>query len=283
MLGAERFRLINQPFVHFAKVEERSGIASFLNSVFRDQSRGTFVAELERSRNERCVVHMEAIVSEDGRECRLALLDITEQKLVEEALQASEQQYRSLFESMSQGVLYHCPKGTIISANPAAERTFGLSAGQMEGKRWTDLFNGIFREDGSEFPEDLHPYFLAIRTGRAVHDVVMGISLPGSNSRIWLRVSSVPRSDRVDDSPSQALTIFDDITTQRRMVIYNRLTTREKEVFSLLVRNVSRSAAAEILGVTPKTVDKHRENLMNKLNIYTHDGIKRFAQFIGLD
>ena len=282
MLGTERFRLIGQPFAHYVSVEHRSAVASLLHEVFRDQSRRVLVVELPKSGDERCVVHVEAIISENESECRLALLDITAQKLVEESLQASENRYRSLFESMSQGVLYQCRDGSIITANPAAERIFGLSIGQMEGKTWTDLFTGIFREDGSEFPEDLHPNMVAVRTGRRVQGVVMGLASEGANSRIWLKVNATPRFERVEGNPIQTLTIFDDITTQRRMVIYNRLTPREKEVFNLLVQDVSRSAASEILGVSPKTVDKHKENLMEKLNIYTNDGIRQFAQLIGL-
>ncbi len=139
------------------------------------------MAKLERTGSERRFVHVEARVAEDGRECRLVLVDITAQRLAEESLQESERKYRTLFETMSVGVVHQCSTGRIVSANPSAARILGLSIHQMKGRKSTELFSEIIHEDGSEFPEAKHPYRIALRTGRAVHNVVMGISLPGSD------------------------------------------------------------------------------------------------------
>ena len=51
--------------------------------------------------------------------------DITERKQAEEALHESEEKHRTLFETMSQGVVYQNSDGQIVSANPAAERILG--------------------------------------------------------------------------------------------------------------------------------------------------------------
>jgi PAS domain S-box-containing protein len=48
-------------------------------------------------------------------------------------LEASEVRYRTLFETMAQGVVYQDGEGRIISANPAAERILGLTTDQMRG------------------------------------------------------------------------------------------------------------------------------------------------------
>jgi PAS domain S-box-containing protein len=52
---------------------------------------------------------------------------ITERTRAEEALKLSEEKYRTLFETMAQGVVYQDADGRIISANPAAERILGLT------------------------------------------------------------------------------------------------------------------------------------------------------------
>lgn len=283
MLGTDRSRLINQHFARFVSADSRSAVASLLDRVLQDQSRDGVVVEMQRTGSERCFVHVEAVVDKGGRECRFVLVDITAQRLAEESLQASERKYRTLFETMSQGVVHQCPTGRILSANPSAERILGLSIHQMEGRRWTELFSEIIHEDGSEFPEETHPYMVALRTGRAVQDVVMGISLAGFDRYIWLSINAVPQFRRGESNPFQVFMTLDDITDRKRMVVYNSLTAREKEVFALLAKNLSRTAVAEILDISPKTVDKHRENLMAKLDIYDIEGIVKFAKLIGLD
>ena len=45
---------------------------------------------------------------------------------------------------------------------------------------------------------------------------------------------------------------------------------------------MSRRTIAETLKISPKTVDKHKENLMGKLQLYTTNGIVDFSKLIGL-
>ena len=53
--------------------------------------------------------------------------ETTEQKELGEALRRSEAEYRTLFETMTQAVVYQDASGEIISANPAAHEILGLS------------------------------------------------------------------------------------------------------------------------------------------------------------
>ena len=48
-----------------------------------------------------------------------------------------------------------------------------------------------------------------------------------------------------------------------------RVTTREREVMKLLAEGKTVRAAAMILGLSSKTVDAHKFNLMRKLGIHT--------------
>ncbi len=63
---------------------------------------------------------------------------------------------------------------------------------------------------------------------------------------------------------------------------YNKLTAREKEVFSLMVKGRSRNEIAATLHISPKTVDRHRSNLLEKLNLRKEVDIQEFAKLIGL-
>lgn len=58
---------------------------------------------------------------------------------------------------------------------------------------------------------------------------------------------------------------------------YNRLTEREREVFKLLAEGHSTQEIAEILVITPKTVDGHKTNLMAKLGIHNRIDLVKYA------
>ena len=60
------------------------------------------------------------------------------------------------------------------------------------------------------------------------------------------------------------------------------LTDREREVLQLIAEGLSSKEIASMLGVTLKTVDSHRSNLMEKLDIHKVSGLVRFAIRAGL-
>ncbi len=58
---------------------------------------------------------------------------------------------------------------------------------------------------------------------------------------------------------------------------YDLLTEREQQVFRLMVEGGSTKQIAELLCVSPKTVEKHRANLMKKLGINDLVGLIKYA------
>lgn len=61
-----------------------------------------------------------------------------------------------------------------------------------------------------------------------------------------------------------------------------RLTDREREVLRLVADGLSSKEIASDLGVSLKTIDSHRSNLMEKLGIHKVSGLVRFAIRSGL-
>jgi two-component system response regulator NreC len=55
------------------------------------------------------------------------------------------------------------------------------------------------------------------------------------------------------------------------------LTPREARVLELLVEDKSSKEIAGFLGISPRTVDTHRANIMHKLNIHTYSGLVRYV------
>jgi DNA-binding NarL/FixJ family response regulator len=60
------------------------------------------------------------------------------------------------------------------------------------------------------------------------------------------------------------------------------LTERERQVLELIAEGLSSKEIASMLGVSLKTIDSHRSNLMEKLDIHKVSGLVRFAIRAGL-
>jgi len=141
-----------------------------------------------------------AIVSEsvrlpsaDGRGLRLVyVVDITQRRQMEAALRASEETYRTLFETVPQGIVYHDLRGRITAANPAAVRMLGLPLEQLLERSRRDPRWRLIRPDGVPFRYAEHPYAIALRTREAVRSVPMGIETPGRDTR-WILVNAIPQ------------------------------------------------------------------------------------------
>ena len=63
---------------------------------------------------------------------------------------------------------------------------------------------------------------------------------------------------------------------------YDLLSEREQQVFRLVAQGHSTSQIADLLCVSPKTVEKHRASLMNKLNVHDRLDLLKYANKIGV-
>jgi len=81
--------------------------------------------------------------------------------------------------------------------------------------------------------------------------------------------------------PSLAKLLVKDYLSQEHAVenkpTLDELTRREQEVLSLLADGASNEDIANALVISPKTVERHRENIMNKLNLHSRAELVRYA------
>ena len=58
---------------------------------------------------------------------------------------------------------------------------------------------------------------------------------------------------------------------------FDTLTTREREILQLVAEGNSNKKIAEVLFISPKTVETHRAHIMDKLNIHDRAGLIKYA------
>ena len=81
--------------------------------------------------------------------------------------------------------------------------------------------------------------------------------------------------------PSLAKLLVSDYLTQsnqpRNQATLDGLTPREYEVLTLLADGSSNAEIGEQLSISPKTVSRHRENIMGKLNLHSRSELVKYA------
>jgi DNA-binding NarL/FixJ family response regulator len=73
-----------------------------------------------------------------------------------------------------------------------------------------------------------------------------------------------------------------DVSRDEMAVRFERLTPREREVLAGIVDGDTNKEIAAAMGISPRTVETHRESLMHKLGIRSVAGLTRFAVASGL-
>ena len=150
--------------------------------------------------------------------------NLLERLEAEDALARSEEQYRILFETMVQGVTYQDATGRIVSANSAAARITGMSLDDLLRDPPPADHPVLVYPDGSPCPVEEYPFARALRTGKPVRQVILGMKRRDVLFR-WLNVTSVPQFRAGEDRPYQVITTFEDITA----LVETRNALRESE------------------------------------------------------
>ena len=157
--------------------------------------------------------------------------NVTKRKEKEIALANSEERFRLMFENILQGIVFHNELGEITFANKLAENILGLTLDQMQGHSSVDPMWRCIHENGSDFPGDTHPAIVALKTGKPVENVIMGIFNPKINETRWISVSAVPLIKAGTPTPNQVFASFLDITEKREKELALKESERNLKLF----------------------------------------------------
>jgi len=101
-----------------------------------------------------------------------------------------------------------------------------------------------------------------------------------SSSELAIAIQAVYKGDSFL-SPSAAAALIDECqqktSVEGEKDTYQLLTDREKEVLKLIAEGHTAREIADMLFVSPKTVEWHKTSLMNKLNIHNKTDLIKFA------
>jgi|GEM_PF-4757471 len=106
----------------------------------------------------------------DEGDTLLATLDISDRKRTEDALRASEEKFRGLFEHANDSIFLTEPgTGLILEANATAEEKTGCSRGEMNGKDIRDFFRVLDGNAPLVHVDELAPYSPAVVEAEQLH------------------------------------------------------------------------------------------------------------------
>jgi PAS domain S-box-containing protein len=149
--------------------------------------------------------------------------DITKRKDAEKLLLESEERYRLLSDTMTQGVIYRDAEGIIISINPAGEQIIGKSAAEIIGKK---IAVEMMTEDGSVVEFANLPSQRTLRYKVPVLGEITSIFNQKEKTRKWISIDTIPLYRKDEDRPYQIYSVFEDIT--QRMLAEKEIQKREQ-------------------------------------------------------
>ncbi|MFZ4622956.1 MAG: EAL domain-containing protein [Rhodoferax sp.] len=148
----------------------------------------------------------------------LVFSDVTERYRVELALHNSEQQYRSLLENLSCGVVVHSADTAILLSNAKAAFLLGLTQSQMLGKTSLDPDWCFLQDDGSPMRLADYPVNRVLTSGQGLHNFVVGVHHPDRSETTWVLCSAYPTRGEAGNI-LQVVVTFTDITERKQVEV----------------------------------------------------------------
>ena len=144
--------------------------------------------------------------------------DITKVKIIDNALQKSEERYRGLLYNLDAGIVVHAADTSIMMGNQKASELLGLTMDQMLGKQAVDPEWKFLNEDNSWMSIEKYPVNQIINGKKSIKNYTVGVNDPINNNIVWLLVNGFPILDN-ENQISEIVISFIDITERKLMEI----------------------------------------------------------------
>ena len=130
---------------------------------------------------------------------------------IERSLEESEDRYRSVVNSLNEGIILQSRDGIILACNPSAQRILRADPGRLVGIRRGTYFKRVMSEDGKTIAADALPSQQVFATGEPLLGLVLAIEVL-SGEIVWISENVLPICRPGEAEPSAILISFSDIS-----------------------------------------------------------------------
>jgi PAS domain S-box-containing protein len=152
LLGKERNVILNTNFGSFVSDGTKPAFNLFLENLDACTTRETCEVTLLIKNKPKVFVHLTGICYGNSEQVIIIILDITERKLAEEALQASEDGWRSLIENVDEVFIRYDLDARIQYVSPRISKFLTINPKDLIGKTHSEA--GFFSKEQTEFFEN---------------------------------------------------------------------------------------------------------------------------------
>ena len=147
----------------------------------------------------------------------LILRDVTREKKREQQLLETEEQLRSIYDSLNAGIVIHDIEGVVVSANKRACEILDIEEEELVGADMNELCSNIVNDKGQKIEAEDHPLTRTLQTTIPVRNQTVGLPSDEPAKMTWLLVNTEPIFDPETDKLEQVLCTFIDITEQKNI------------------------------------------------------------------
>jgi PAS domain S-box-containing protein len=217
MLGREPATLIDTDLATLLSEEERHRPAESFAALVSgriDEAYNEYRIALPDGRVRHLAVSARRIAW-NGRAATLGVFhDISRQRAAMAALRGSEERYRTMVESLNEGVMIFDAQARLKGVNQAAQRLLGATFDPMRRNLVSD-WNSI-DVDGHAMSADEIPIAVVLATGKPVRHAMLGMRATG-DAVTWLDVNCEPLRDAHSGAVTGAVLSMTDVTEARRV------------------------------------------------------------------